>query len=294
MRNTPDLVIITGMSGAGRTDAMHSFEDMGYYCIDNLPPILLEEVVALARRNEADPQRLAVVCDIRSYDFLSTLRNALTSLTEHGYNYELLFMDASDEKIINRFKASRRKHPLAKGGSVATGIKNERELLASTREMSNVILDTSQLTTRELTRKINELYSAGRKGEKNSMDITVGSFGYKYGIPNDADLVIDVRFLSNPYYIDELKPLTGLDAPVRDFVLEKEETKEFLAKWFDMLDLLIPAYRKEGKRHLYIAVGCTGGQHRSVAIAEATADYLKTNNLSITVLHRNIPKKANA
>ena len=288
--SAPDLVIITGMSGAGRTDAMHTFEDLGYYCIDNLPPLLLEQVVELAGLDDPQKPRLTVVCDIRALEFSSTFVAALDALTQKGVRYEVLFLEASDSALLNRFKASRRKHPLISDGRIIDGILKERELLVDVRQRANALIDTSNLKPRDLSKAIAELY-VGTESSSDFMNITVGSFGYKFGIPSEADLVIDVRFLPNPYYVPELRELTGLDEPVRAFVLEKPEVQAFLEKWYDLLDVLMPGYVNEGKHHLYIAVGCTGGQHRSVVLAEATAEYLKDRGYRLDTVHRNLPRK---
>lgn len=289
LANMPELVIVTGMSGAGRTEAMHAFEDLGYFCVDNLPASLIGELLSITGipGQPDEHRRLAVVCDARNRDFFSSLVGELASLKKLGISYRVLFLDAADEKLIARYKSSRRRHPLcADGASIAQGIQRERDLLLSLRESAHHVIDTTAMLPPQLKATIRALFAPGE--ERSSLSVTVYSFGFKHGAPLDADLVIDVRFLPNPYYDPQLRPLTGLDAPVRDFVLYRKETEEFLTCWRALLDCVMPGYVNEGKQQLAIAIGCTGGQHRSVAIAESTADYLRTHGYRVSIAHRDL------
>lgn len=285
----PELVIVTGMSGAGRTEAMHTFEDLGYFCVDNLPASLIGELLSITGLpgQPDEHRRLAVVCDARNRDFFSSLMGELEALKAKGIDYRVLFLDAADEKLVARYKSSRRRHPLcADGASIAQGIKRERELLRRLREDAHHVIDTTNMLPPQLKATIRDLFAPGE--ERAGLAVTVYSFGFKHGAPLDADLVIDVRFLPNPYYDPELRHLTGLDAPVRDYVLYRKETEEFLMCWRSLLDCVMPGYVKEGKQQLAIAVGCTGGQHRSVAIAESTADYLRSHGYRVSIAHRDL------
>ncbi len=284
-----DLVIITGMSGAGRTEAMHAFEDLGYFCIDNLPASLLGDLIAINDASEKTAQRkLAVVCDARNKDFFANLEGELAKLRSRGVFFRVVFLDADDDKLVARYKASRRRHPLCEEGmTIAQGIASERALLFQLRAKAQDVVNTTDMMPMQLRAKIRDLFGEG--DEREGLAVTVYSFGFKHGAALDADIVIDVRFLPNPYYDDALKPLTGLDAPVRDFVMYRDETAEFMKSWRGLLDCVMPGYVKEGKQQLAIAVGCTGGQHRSVAIAEATGDYLRTRGYRVSVTHRDLP-----
>lgn len=285
----PELVIVTGMSGAGRTEAMHVFEDMDYFCVDNLPSSLIGSLLDLAGMpGQLDgKRRLAVVCDARNRDFFKNLAPELKRLKDQGIDYCLLFLDAEDEKLVARYKSSRRRHPLCPdGASIAQGIDRERDLMYELREAAHYVIDTTDMLPPQLRATIRELFSSGE--DRAGLQVTVYSFGFKHGAPLDADLVIDVRFLPNPYYDPDLRPLTGLDVPVRDFVLYRPETEEFQKRWRSLLDCVMPGYVAEGKQQLAIAVGCTGGQHRSVALAESTGDYLKAQGYSVSIAHRDI------
>lgn len=291
MKASPnDLVIITGMSGAGRTEAMHAFEDLGYFCIDNLPASLLGDLIAIndASEGKAAPRKLAVVCDARNKAFFANLEGELAQLRSRGIFFRVIFLDADDDKLVARYKASRRRHPLCEEGmTIAQGIASERALLFQLRAKAQDVVNTTDMMPMQLRAKIRDLFGEG--DEREGLAVTVYSFGFKHGAALDADIVIDVRFLPNPYYDDALKPLTGLDAPVRDFVMYRDETAEFMKSWRGLLDCVMPGYVKEGKQQLAIAVGCTGGQHRSVAIAEATGDYLRTRGYRVSVTHRDLP-----
>ena len=282
------LVIITGMSGAGRTEAMHAFEDMGYYCIDNLPSGLLTNLMMVMYSDEtSEPRKLAVVCDARNKEFFSDLEGELDNLEENTIDYRVIFLDADDAKLVARYKASRRMHPLCvEGMTIAQGIQAERQVLANIRNRAQEVIDTTDMLPLQLRARLRDLFEGGKAQE--GLAVTVYSFGFKHGAPLDADIVIDVRFLPNPYYIDSLRHLTGLDSAVHDYVIFRDETAEFLKSWKGLLDVVMPGYVKEGKQQLAIAVGCTGGQHRSVAIAETTGDYLKMRGYRVSVAHRDL------
>ena len=283
------LVVVTGMSGAGRTEAMHAFEDLGYFCVDNLPSSLIGSLLAVSRTpgGDGEMRHVAVVCDARNGDLFANLDDELKRLSAEGVDYRIIFLDADDDKLIARYKSSRRRHPLcADGSSVSVGIRRERGLLYGLRESADVVIDTTDLLPPQLRTRIRELFAPGQ--DREGLSVTVYSFGFKHGAPTDADIVIDVRFLPNPYYERELRWLTGLDAPVRDFVMYRSETEQFLSRWKALLDCVMPGYVAEGKHQLAIAVGCTGGQHRSVVLAEATADYLKSKGYRVSVAHRDL------
>lgn len=283
-----DLVIVTGMSGAGRTEAMHAFEDLGYFCIDNLPASLIAQLIDTARGTRGRSRKLAVVCDARNKDFFADLKGELSGLAARGIVYRMVFLDADDDKLVARYKASRRRHPLCEEGmTIAQGIAAERALLYDLRNDAHDVIDTSELLPMQLRTRIRELFAGD--DDREGLAVTVYSFGFKHGAALDADIVMDVRFLPNPYYDPALRPLTGLDVPVRDFVMYRDETVEFLKRWRELLDVVMPGYVKEGKQQLAIAVGCTGGQHRSVALAESTGDYLKTRGYRVSVTHRDLP-----
>ena len=283
-----DLVLITGMSGAGRSEAIHTFEDLGYFCIDNLPPALIGRLVELTALPGSRVRRMAVVCDVRGGAFFDELVGELEKLEESGHPFRILFLTADDRTLINRFKETRRRHPLAEVGSVKDGIAAERALVEAVRERADLTIDTSDLLPQQLRALIRESFVAA--GHEDQLHVNVSSFGFKYGVPIDADIVMDVRFLPNPYYIDRLRSKSGLDRPVRNFVLEKPETDTFLVRWFALLEFLLPNYLSEGKTHLNIALGCTGGMHRSVALAEKTADHVRALGYPVTVSHRDIDK----
>lgn len=283
----PDLIIITGMSGAGRTEAMHTFEDIGYFCIDNLPPSLLMNLVSLAGLNTGTLRKLAVVCDLRAKEFFPELTAELAKLKEMGLSYTMLFLDSSDEELLNRFKASRRRHPLCDNGmTIVAGIRRERQLLAECKQMADYVLDTSTERPQDMREKLRSLFTD--QSAQEGLGVSVYSFGFKHGAPTDADIVIDVRFLPNPFYERDLRDKTGMDEAVKDYVLGKDETKEFLKRWFSLLDFVMPGYVKEGKQYLSIAVGCTGGQHRSVVLANATGQHLSQEGYRVTTTHRDL------
>lgn len=287
--NLPELVIVSGMSGAGRTEAMHIFEDLGYFCVDNLPPALIGDLMDMTAPDEgaSGPRRLAVVCDARTGGFFESMQRELSLLEEAGATFSIVFLDAEDDKLIARYKSSRRRHPLcADGASISRGIARERDLLHGLRARADHVVDTTHMLPAELRSKFAELFSTGPA--RSGLSVSVYSFGFKHGNPVDADVVIDVRFLPNPYYEPSLRYLTGLDQPVRDYVMYNEETESFLKRWEALLDCVMPGYVSEGKQQLAIAVGCTGGQHRSVVLAEVTGDYLRSAGYRISVAHRDL------
>ena len=289
LAHMPDLVILTGMSGAGRTEGMHVFEDLGYYCIDNLPASLIGEVLDLNDQvcDPAQKNRIAIVCDTRNRAYFDGVSDQLKAIKERGIDYRIVFLDADDEKLVSRYKSSRRRHPLCDDGmTIAQGIQKERSLLYNLRESAHHVINTTEMLPQQLRATIRQLFDTGE--EREGLSVSVYSFGFKHGAALDADIVIDVRFLPNPYWDPELRSYTGLDAPVRDFVMFRTETEEFLARWKALLDTVMPGYVKEGKQQLAIAVGCTGGQHRSVALAEATGDYLKSQGYRVSVAHRDL------
>ncbi len=283
----PDLVIITGMSGAGRTEAMHTFEDLGYFCIDNLPPSLLINLVSLASRPDGEQRKLAVVCDLRAREFFPELIEELKRITDIGLTYAVVFLDSDTKSLLSRFKETRRRHPLCEGGmTIVAGIEKERKLLVEAKQIADYVIDTAGMSARDLRKQIRSLFSS--EDEMGGLQVSVFSFGFKHGMPMDADIMIDVRFLPNPFYEPGLRTLTGKDAEVRDFVMEKPETKGFLEKWHGLLDAVMPGYVKEGKHYLSIGLGCTGGQHRSVALAQETYEYLLGKGYQVSVTHRDV------
>ena len=285
----PDVVIITGMSGSGRTQAMHVFEDMGYFCIDNLPPRLILQLAELVGINAGVGRHLAVTCDLRSQGLFDELQDTIQNLLDHEMSCKIVFLEASDEVLMRRYNENRRRHPLAMPGeTTADAIQRERVQLASIRECSDMIIDTTRLRTTELRSKL--LLAFSELTDQQLMEVRVFSFGFKHGMPVEADIMIDVRFLPNPFYDPEMRKLTGLDEKVSSFVLDNPKTKEFLDAWRRLLDAVMPGYVAEGKPQLSIAIGCTGGQHRSVAIAEATARYLERQHYHVSISHRDLPR----
>ncbi|CCO07573.1 RNase adapter RapZ [Desulforamulus hydrothermalis] len=282
----PGLLIVTGMSGAGKTQAVQSLEDLGYFCVDNLPPALIPKFAELVSQSGGKIDKVALVVDIRGGAFFSQATEVLHDLSRQGYRYEILFLEASDETLVRRYKESRRRHPLDTQGQVLEVIREERKLLREIRGRANKIIDTSNLSNNQLKEQIISQY--GGEKETGRLLITVMSFGYKYGLPLDADLVIDVRFLPNPHYIPELRCLTGNDVPVQRHVLDQDVTKEFMEKLIDFVTFLIPHYQNEGKATLMIAIGCTGGRHRSVTLANKLGDVLTEKGCRVNVRHRDI------
>lgn len=283
----PDVVVITGMSGSGRTQALHVFEDMGYFCIDNLPPRLLLQLAELVGINSGVGRHLAVTCDLRSQGLFDEITDSLQQLRDHEITCQVVFLDTSDEVLMRRYDENRRRHPLAQPGeSLASAIARERRQLAAVRDFSDLVIDTSSLPIKDLRARLRRTFS--ELTDQQLMEVSVFSFGFKHGMPVEADLMIDVRFLPNPFYDPQMRTMTGNDPLVRDFVLNNEVTRRFLDAWESLLDIAMPGYVAEGKSHLSIAVGCTGGQHRSVAIANATADYLQRGGYHVSLSHRDL------
>ena len=284
------FVIVTGMSGAGKTSVLKFLEDINFFCVDNLPPALLPKFAELCYEQEGEIERVALGIDIRGGKLFNDLFEVLSSLQEKGYEYEILYLDASDEVLIKRYKETRRSHPLSRNGSIQEGIRKEREMLWDVKAKATYIIDTSQVLTRQLKEQINGIFVENKKHE--NLVITIQSFGFKYGIPTDSDLVFDVRFLPNPFYIQELKELTGNDEPVSSYVMNFEESQIFLQKLLDMVEFLIPLYIKEGKNNLVISIGCTGGKHRSVTLANALYAALGQEKHMLQLQHHDIEKDA--
>ncbi len=275
------------MSGGGKRTAMKMLEDIGFYCVDNLPVPLIDKFFELLSTPNGEITKVAIGLDVRADQNFKDAENVLKSLKENGYDYEIIFMDASEQTLIQRYKESRRMHPLAMGGSALDGIRKEREILNNIKKKSDYVFDTSNLLTRVLKEELNKIFVNNE--EYNNLMIRIESFGFKHGILQDADLIFDVRFLPNPYYIEELKPLTGNDKPVQDYVMSFDEAGIFLDKLIDMVNFLIPNYVKEGKLQLVIGIGCTGGQHRSVTLANELYNRLKDKGkYGISVDHRDI------
>ena len=282
-----EFVIISGLSGAGKSRAASAMEDMGFFCVDNLPAPLIPKFAELGMGGNGEYDRVVLVTDIRGGTNFEGLFQALDSLKAMKCEYRILFMDATDATIIKRYKETRRSHPLAEEcASLAQAIELERKMLAPLREKADYIVDSSNLTLGKLRGKLRELFARG--GETGDMEVRVTSFGFKHGILMEADLVFDVRFLPNPYYVPELRPLTGLDEGVRDYVFAAEQSREFLQRLTDFVSYLLPRYKEEGKTSLVIAVGCTGGHHRSVAVAHALAETFRQQTWPVTESHRDI------
>jgi UPF0042 nucleotide-binding protein len=287
-----ETVVVTGLSGAGRSTAAKCFEDLGYFVVDNLPPELIKTLVDLGSRSQGAVTRLAVVMDVRSRAFSSDLRGVIRDLADRGMRARVLFLEAGDDVLVRRFENVRRTHPLQGDGRLVDGIAAERELLAGLRDEADLVLDTSTRSVHELrhaieTAFIGDDHPAGRP----ELRATVVSFGYKYGLPLDADLVVDVRFLPNPYWIPELRDFTGRDQEVIDFVMAQEDAAAFVDEYARVLDLIGAGYRRESKRYLTLAVGCTGGKHRSVVMAQQLAERLAQMGVVATVLHRDLGRE---
>ena len=284
----PEVVIVTGMSGAGRSTAARSLEDLDWFVVDNLPPGLLATMVDLAGRMQGAVPRIAAVVDVRSRAFTTDLRSAVEELNVRGIDPRVVFLEANDDHLVRRFESVRRPHPLQEEGRLIDGIARERELLREVRGEADLVIDTSNLNVHELRAKIIAFFGAA--GEP-SLRATVVSFGYKYGLPVDADLVVDCRFLPNPHWVADLRPRTGQEEPVRDYVLGQPGAKEFVDAYMEVLQLLAGGYEREGKHYVTLAVGCTGGKHRSVVIADQFAARLRDAGLDVQVVHRDLGRE---
>jgi RNase adapter protein RapZ len=282
----PRILIISGMSGAGRSTASNVVEDLGWFVIDNLPPMLIERVADLAFAPGSSVTKLALVADVRGREFFSELVSTIESLQRSDLDVRFVFLEADDDALVRRFEETRRRHPAAEQGGVLEGIRRERELLGELRGMADLIIDTSQLNVHELRDRV---LSVMDDDHTAALRIDVVSFGFKHGSPRDADLVFDVRFLPNPHWVEELRPYSGRDQPVRDYVFGQPSAGPFMQALNHLLDVVVPGYVEEGKRYLTIAVGCTGGRHRSVAISDAVGEHLRsTTQLPVTVQHRDL------
>lgn len=283
------FIVVTGMSGAGKTGAIHALEDLGYYCVDNLPsPMILsfaENCIAADNIEKA-----AVVLDIRSGRWFSKVFEEIRNLKDRGLSCEVLFMDANDDVLIRRYKETRRRHPLEKTGrNILAALQEERERLDAVREIADHIVDTSYLSAKRTCFELYKIFSEGHRN--NGMTINVQSFGFKYGLPKDAEMVLDARFLPNPFYVPELREQTGMDKEVADFLEEQDSCKAFFEKLYEMLDFILPNYIEEGKNHLDIAFGCTGGHHRSVYLAEKISEGLESKGYFVMIHHRDVDKE---
>lgn len=282
------FIIITGLSGAGKSYAIKCFEDMGYYCVDNLPTTLIPTFAELCAHSTRRIQRIALGVDVREGEYLKPVGEVLVELRSRGYATEVLFLEASEEMLVRRYHETRRRHPV--GGTVLDGIRAERELLAQLRELADRVIDTSNITVHQLKQMLVELY--GEQGPRPGLNVSLVSFGFKYGIPYDADLVLDCRFLPNPFFVEDLKPQDGRALGVRRFVFGHPEGREFLDRVRDLLGYLLPRYQREGKAHLTVAVGCTGGRHRSVALVEELREFVEAQGFPPTVSHRDVDREA--
>jgi UPF0042 nucleotide-binding protein len=283
-----ELVVITGHSGAGKSEAIAAFEDGGYFCVDNLPPRMIGALGELFSFEGSGVERAAVVSDVRGGEYFEDLLAVLDELGSSGLDVKVLFLEADEETLLHRYKETRRRHPLARSGRIVDGIREERELLAPLRERADVVIDTTDLTGGALRRRIaTELI--GREREENQLALTLLTFGFKNGPPRDADLTLDVRFLPNPYYVDDLRPLTGQDAEVVEYVESGTQAGEFYGRLMPLLEFLLPAYVAEGKQHLTIAIGCTGGRHRSITVADRIAREVgERDDVKLRVVHRDL------
>ncbi len=286
-----ETVIITGLSGAGRSAAAKCFEDLDYFVVDNLPPELIGTLVDLGSRSQGAVTRLAVVMDVRSRGFSKDLRSVIRDLADRQMRPRVLFLEARDDVLVRRFENVRREHPLQAGGRIVDGIQAERTMLAGLRDEADLVLDTSDRSVHELRRTIESSFAHDGDDSSPELHATVVSFGYKYGMPVDADLVVDVRFLPNPFWIPELRELTGRDEPVRDYVLAQEGAADFLDSYTEILRIVGAGYRRERKRYLTLAVGCTGGKHRSVAMSGELAQRLEQLGVKATVIHRDLGRE---
>jgi UPF0042 nucleotide-binding protein len=282
------VVIITGLSGSGKSTALRALEDIGFFCVDNLPVILLPKFLSITTSSSPEIKHVAMVMDLRERSFLDKYQRIFTGLKEKGYIIEILFLESSDDSLLHRFSETRRIHPLSERGMIMEGILMEREKLSSLKKMADKIIDTTSVNVHQLKDIVQRHFLPSSKHKKMVINIT--SFGYRYGLPVDADLVFDVRFLPNPYFVENLKNYDGHHADVQDYVLQNKESKEFLKKILDLMNLLIPLYEKEGKVRLNIAMGCTGGKHRSVVMANKLDSYFSSMKYMVNLNHRDINK----
>jgi UPF0042 nucleotide-binding protein len=286
-QGSPAFTLITGVSGAGRSEAAHSLEDLGYFVVDNLPPALLPKMAELASR-PGGPARVAIVVDARGGVFFGELSRALEDLDAERIGYRILYLDASDDDLVNRYEATRRRHPLAPADRVVEGIRKERLMMESLRGQADLIIDSSHLTPHELREKIRETFAEAPP--EQGLKVSVISFGFKYGAPRDADLMLDVRFLPNPHWVDELRPLPGTDERVRAYVEGQSTYRDFIERLRGLFDVIVPGYVDEGKAYLTIAIGCTGGHHRSVVVAEELDRYFRERGQPVSVEHRDLER----
>jgi RNase adapter protein RapZ len=285
---TARVVIITGLSGSGKSTALRALEDIGFYCVDNMPVVLLPKFLNIQSDTTKDVREFALVMDLREKSFLEKYTKIFGRLKEEGYKIEIVFLDSSDESLLHRFSETRRVHPLSAKGSVMDGINLEREKLAPLKQMADKIIDTTSCNVHQLKDIVQRYFLASSSSKKLVIHVT--SFGYRYGVPSDADIVLDVRFLSNPYFIEELKHFDGHNPHVRDYVLGSEESRIFIQKLYELMAFLIPLYEREGKSRLNIALGCTGGRHRSVVLANQLGAHFLDKNYMVTINHRDITK----
>ncbi len=283
------FVVITGLSGAGKSFAIKCFEDMGFFCVDNLPTTLIPTFADLVARSTHTIDRVALGVDVREGEYLTHLLDTLGELRQRGHAVQVLFLEASEEALVRRYRETRRRHPLAPDGNVVDGIRAERKALSTMREVADRIVDTSALTVHQLKELLLETYVAPRR--RPGLAISLVSFGFKHGVPFDADLVFDVRFLPNPHFVESLRPLDGRDTRVREFILAHDESRELLRRLEDFLGFVLPAYQREGKAYLTVAVGCTGGRHRSVALIEELKAFVGRLGLDTTVVHRDMDRE---
>ncbi len=283
-----DIIVVTGTSGSGKSTAINALEDVGYYCIDNLPTALVERFVELCASASEGMERVSLGLDLRDVAYVERWPKLRRTLEEAGHRVQVVFLDASDDVLLRRFSETRRAHPLGHGRDLPEAIAAEREALASLKETAATVIDTSDLTVHDLKRRIQEV--ASERGAAVQQTVTVKSFGYKFGVAGDADLVFDVRFLPNPHFVASLRPLSGLDREVARFVLDRDDTREFLEHIDRLLQFLLPRYRNEGRSYVTIAIGCTGGRHRSVVLTEALAERLREQGVSVIIRHRDIDR----
>lgn len=282
------VVVITGLSGSGKSTALRALEDIGFFCVDNLPVILLPKFLSITTVSSPEIKRVAMVMDLRERSFLDKYQRIFAGLKQRGYKIEILFLESSDESLLHRFSETRRIHPLSERGMIMEGIMMEREKLSSLKKMADKIIDTTSVNVHQLKDIVQRHFLPSSRNKKMAINIT--SFGYKYGLPVEADLVFDVRFLPNPYFVEDLKNYDGHNVDVQNYVLQNKQSKEFLKKTLDLMNLLIPLYEKEGKVRLNIAMGCTGGKHRSVVMANKLASYFSSKKYLVNLSHRDIDK----